>query len=98
MQTERKIRFKMAVARHYTLTRAMIQDVCGETNDRQMRRWLQQDVAEGLLNRTHMEVSNPDMRDGPTPVFFPSRKGLEFLAAHTGDESWLKKCCLTPNW
>jgi hypothetical protein len=98
MQTDKKIRRKMVVATYYTLPRALIQDVVGVKDDRQMRRWLQQDVSDGLLNRTHTEVWNPDNKSGPTAVYFPSREGLRFLSIHTGDDSWLTKCCLTPNW
>jgi hypothetical protein len=32
------------------------------------------------------------------PVYYPSEKGLEFLACHFNDNRFLRGCCLTPNW
>src|SRR5258708_2120198 len=86
----------LAVADYYTLTRAQIQSVTGDTNDRVVRKHLLQLVKQGFLNKTGMQVVNPG--DGaPAPVYFPSRKGAEFLAAEV-DEKYLHACTLTPNW
>jgi hypothetical protein len=92
----RQLNILKAVAAYYTLTRAQIQEVTGETNARVLRKHLQQLVRLGLLNRTGMEVVNPG--DGaPAPVYFLSRKGAELLAAEV-DERYLHCCTQTPNW
>src|SRR5947209_6583380 len=85
-----------AVADYYTLTRAQIQDVCGESNDRVMRKLLLQLCQEKLLNKARMEVVNPGM-GAPAPGYFPSRRGVEFLAAEV-DAKYLHACTQTPNW
>jgi hypothetical protein len=90
----------VAVGVYYTLTREMIQDLCcpNDNNGRVTRKRILQLVQLGLLNKTRMEVVNPAFPEGRTPVYYPSRKGLESLACHFKDESWLDRCCLTPNW
>lgn len=98
MITRRKCEILKANANYYTTNRALLQDALGETNDRVMRKVLLQLQMDGMLNVTRMEVINPDAAEGPAKVYYPSRKGLEFLAAETGDETWMEKCCLTPNW
>lgn len=86
----------IAVASYYTMTRAQIQYVTGDTNDRVMRKHLLHLVQQGFLNKTGMQVVNPG--DGaPAPVYFLSRKGAEFLAAEV-DDKYLHACTLTPNW
>ena len=100
MITSYHIAILKAVATFYTLTRVMIQSLCcpNDKNGRVTRKRIQQLVQLGLLNKTRMEVVNPASREGATPVYFPSRKGLELLACELEDESWLDCCTQTPNW
>ena len=89
-----------AVARYYTLTRTMIQDLCvpGDSRDgRKTRKLLHQLVSDGLLTRNAMEVVNPAM-GAPAPVYSPSRKGCEYLACEWKDDRYLHVCCLKPTW
>jgi len=90
----------VAVGTYYTLTREMIQHLCcpNAKNGRVTRKRILQLVQLGLLNKTRMEVVNPAFPEGRTPVYYPTRQGLEFLACHFKDESWLDRCCSTPNW
>lgn len=94
--TPRLLNILKALGDYYTLTRAQIQDVCEETNDRVMRKLLLQLCQQGLSCKTRMEVVNPGM-GAPAPVYFPSRKGAEFLAAEV-DPRYLHCCTQTPNW
>ena len=94
--TPRLLNILKAVADYYTLTRAQIQDVTGETNDRVVRKYLLQLCQEKLLSKARMEVVNPQM-GAPAPVYFPSRRGAEYLAAEV-DEKYLHVCTQTPNW
>ena len=49
--------------------------------------------------RTRLRTSgNPMCPEGAMPVYYPSEKGLEFLACHFNDDRFLRGCCLTPNW
>lgn len=99
--SERKLAALKAVATYYTLNREQIQGLAGYSglkNDaRNCRKLLIELLQAKLINRAHMQVFNPD-RGIPSPVYYPSRAGLELLTAETGDESWLSKCCLSPNW
>ena len=91
----------VAVATYYTLPREMIQQLCcpNDKSGRVTRRRILQLVQLGLLNKTRMEVVNPAFfPEGMTPVYYPSRKGLELLACELDDESWLHRCASTPNW
>ncbi len=94
--TPRQMNILRSVATYYTFTRAQIQDVCGETNDRVVRKLLDQLCRMGLIKRTRMEVVNPGM-GAPAPVYSPTRKGAEFLAAEV-DAKLLHCCTQTPNW
>lgn len=80
---------------YYTLTRAMTQDVCGEKNDRVMRKHLQQLVAAGYLAKTRMQVVSS--MGAAAPVYYLTRKGAEWLAAEV-DRKYLHCCTLCPNW
>ncbi len=97
MITTRKTEIVKAAATYYTLTRMQLQRVCDEKNDRVMRKRLFELCQEGLLNKTRQEVLNPSMTSS-APVYYPSRKGLEFLACELEEPSWLQCCTHTPNW
>ena len=100
MITSYHIAILIAVATYYTMTRAMVQERCcpNDKDGRVTRKRILQLVQLGLLNKVRMEVVNPAFPQGLTPVYYPSRKGLEFLACHLQEESWLDRCCATPNW
>src|SRR6202521_323757 len=85
----------IAVADYYTLTRAQIQDVCAEKNDRVLRKHLQQLVERGFLRKTRMEVVSS--LGATAPVYFLTSRGAEYLAAEV-DEKFLHACTQTPNW
>lgn len=89
-----------AVAWYYVLLRTDIQYLCcpNDQDGRVTRRRIGQVVAMGLIGKTRMEVVSPADREAPMPAYHPTRKGLEFLAAESGDESWLLKCSQPPNW
>ena len=89
-----------AAANYYALLRTDFQDLCcpADKDGRATRRRLGQVADMGFIGKCRMEVVNPADHEAPMPAYFPLRKGLEWLAADTGDESWLLKCCLTPNW
>lgn len=100
MITPYHIAILTVVGKYYTLTRAMIQKLCcpNDKTGRVTRKRIQQLVELGLLSKAYMEVVNPASREGAAPVYYPSRKGLEFLACELEDESWLDRCTQTPNW
>ena len=50
--TPRLLKILNACGDYYTLTRAMIQNVCGEMNDRVMRKHLQQLCDDSFLAKT----------------------------------------------
>lgn len=97
MITTKKTDILKIVAMYTTLTRMQIQRVCGEKNDRVMRKRLLELCQERLLSKARQEVLNPSMTS-TAPVYFSSRKGLEFLACELDDTSWLQCCSQTPNW
>jgi len=88
--TDRDIEILRAVARYYVLTRADIQRLCfpKDKTGRATRRRLQALVSAGLLNRTPTPIFNPQ---GGTawPAYYPSNRGLDFLAEHLDDERFL---------
>jgi hypothetical protein len=88
-----------SVARYYTLTRAQINRLHfpNDHDGRITRRRLNFLSGEGLINRTHMQVSNP-ANGAPAYVYYPSAKGCAFLAQELKDESFKNVCTLTPNW
>ena len=77
--TPRLLKILNACGDYYTLTRAMIQNVCGETNDRVKRKHLQQLCDDGFLAKTRMQVVSS--LEATAPVYYPTRKGAEYLAA-----------------
>ena len=72
----------LAVATYYTLTRRQIQNLClPGYEDRTVRKILLQLLQQGLLNKTSMEAVNPAMAGMAAPVYYPSRKGCDYLVA-----------------
>lgn len=99
MITSRDLAILLAVARYYTLTRAQIQFLCfpAGVDGRIVRKRLLHLVNDVLLAKTAMQVVNPSM-GAPAPVYFPTRKGCEFLAAELKDDRYLSVCTQTPTW
>jgi len=87
MVTERDIEILRSVARYYVLSRVDVQRLCfsNDRTGRATRRRLQALVTMGLLNRTPTPVFNPQ-GGSAWPAYYPSRRGLEFLAEHLDDE------------
>lgn len=92
MITDRDISILVALVRYYVLNRQQIQMLVfpNDGNGRVTRRRLQCLVGHRFINRLNILYSHPSMP--PAPVYYPSRKGCEFLAGHLDDESYL----LTP--
>ena len=88
------------VARYYAVLRTDIQAGCcpNDKDGRATRRRIGQMLEMGFIGKCRMEVVNPADHEAPMPAYYPTRKGLEWLAGDTGDESWLLKCCLPPSW
>lgn len=98
MITDRDIRVLETVARYYVLNRVQIQRLCfpSDRDGRITRRHIGALVHEGLLSRTQVQVVVPG--SGSTaPVYFPSRKGCEFVAQETRDERYLLTSTQTPH-
>lgn len=93
----RKFAMIKAVCDYYTLTRPMIQWIIGVKNDRAVRDDLSVLTRDGFIQKTRMQAVNPSVGN-PAPVYFPSRKGAEYVAAETGDERYLRVCTKTPDW
>jgi hypothetical protein len=93
----RKLAAIKAVCDYYTLTRALIQSIVGVSNDRVMRAILQGLFQTGLINKTRMQAVNP-AAGSPAPVYFPTRRGAEWVAAEYDDERYLHVCVKTPDW
>jgi hypothetical protein len=93
MITDRDIRILLALAIYYVLNRPQIQRLCFEDHNspRVTRRRLQTLVSENLINRHNLVFHHP-RAGSPGPVYYPSRKGCEFLAEYFDDEKYL----LTP--
>jgi Replication-relaxation len=99
--TERDKAVLRTVAHYYTLTRQQLGSLCfpDDGDGRITRNRLQKLLEAGLLNRTRMEVINPAVGAGiGAPVYYPSRKGCEFLAQETADDRYLAASTHTPNW
>jgi len=92
MITDRDILILVALVRYYVLNRQQIQRLCfpGDRNGRITRRRLQLLVDANFINRQNTLFCHPSAV--PAPVYYPSRKGCEFLAEHLGDPQYL----LTP--
>jgi len=93
MITDRDIAILGAAVRYYVLNRPQIQRLCfsDHNSPRVTRRRLQTLVTDHLLNRHNLVFHNP-RAGSPGPVYYPSRKGCEFLAEYFDDEKYL----LTP--
>jgi hypothetical protein len=91
MITERDMRTLCAIARYYVLSRAHIQRLCfpNDKTGRSTRRRLQALVRAELINRAPAPVFNTG-GGSPWPAYYPSQRGLEFLAAHFDDDRLLK--------
>jgi hypothetical protein len=87
------------VAAYYTLTRAQITRLLlpQDSDGRVTRRHLLNLRAKNLVNRTHMEVSNPDTGH-MGPVYYPSKDGCTYLAQECEDVDYLSACTQTPQW
>jgi len=90
MLTERDFQVLLAVARYYVLNRPQIQHLCFATDQtgRVTRRRLQALVSQGLLNRHRAQVVYPNSAPAGS-VYYPSAKGCQMLAEHTGDDTFL---------
>src|SRR5437763_1145612 len=88
-----------SVGHYYTLTRGQINrlHLPGDKDGRYTRKRLSSLLSAGMISRTQMQVVNPAM-GAPAPVYYPSRKGCEWLYAQTEDKKHLATCTLTPNW
>lgn len=97
MITERDFQILLALARYYVLSRAQVQHLVFPTDPegRITRRRLQVLLEEHLIQRTRMEVCR-HAAGAPAPVYYPARKGCEFLAEHCDDERFLAACTDTP--
>jgi Replication-relaxation len=98
MITERDIQVLAALARFYVLTRPQVQHLVfpNDCEGRITRRRLQLLVDEHLINRTQMQVIR-HAAGAPAPVYYPSRKGCEFLAEHFDDNRFLSVSTQTPH-
>lgn len=85
--TERDIAVIRAVATYYVLSRQQVQRLCfpADKDGRITRKRLQGLVSDGFVSRHSLFVYNA----APSPVYYPTRKGLEQLAAHFDDECFL---------
>jgi len=92
MLTERDIRVLLAVAAYYVLNRPQIQRLCfpSDQTGRVTRRRLQSLVSKRLLNRHRAKVIYPNSAPAGS-VYYPSEKGCQYLAEHTGDDTYLEK-------
>lgn len=97
MITERDFQILLALARFYVLTRPQVQHLVfpNDPDGRITRRRLQALVDEHLCNRTQMQVIK-HVAGAPAPVYFPARKGCEFLAEHFDDIRFLQTNTQTP--
>lgn len=93
MITDRDIEILRSVVRYYVLNRPQIQRLRFKEHDspRVPRRRLQTLVSENLINRHNLVFHHP-RAGSPGPVYYPSRRGCEFLADYFDDEKYL----LTP--
>ncbi|MFO0905792.1 MAG: replication-relaxation family protein [Pirellulales bacterium] len=96
MLTARDIGILTDVNNYYVMSRVQIQRLrfSLDKTGRLTRRRLQQLVSEGFLNRLRPMVCYPS--SSPAPVYYPARRGCEFLAEHTGDERYLGTPTLAP--
>jgi hypothetical protein len=98
------------IATYYTLTSSQIRkrifpqklNAIGQLIDpdptgRQTRRLLAEMLAQKLINKAHMQVTNP-LHPVTASVYYPSKSGCEALAVQTGDMTWLASNWQQPIW
>ena len=97
MITERDVAILLALVRYYVLNRMQIQRLCFPSDEtgRVTRRRIQTLVDAKLIGKTLMQVVNPQAGTA-APVYFPSRKGCEFLAEYCNDDRFLTTPTQTP--
>jgi hypothetical protein len=97
MLTPRDIAILVALTHYYCLSRAQIQRLCfpDDPNGRITRRRLHVLLQAQFIARHTLFPYNP-LLGAPAPVYYPSRKGAEFLAAHFDDERYLTTCTQPP--
>jgi hypothetical protein len=90
MITPRDVSILIALVRFYVLNRAQIQRLCfpADADGRVTRRRIQAMLDFKLINRTQVQVVSPSS-GSPAPIYYPSRKGCEFLAEYCDDERYL---------
>ncbi len=93
MITDRDLDFLFSLAVYYVLSRHQVQKLCFKTDKtgRVTRRRSDKLVKQGLINRHRAEVRYPNSAPAGS-VYYPSEKGNQLLAEHTGDDAYL----LTP--
>ncbi len=93
MITERDFCILSKIVKYYVLSRPQLQRLCfpSDQTGRVTRRRLQTLVSQGLIGRHRAQVVYPNSSPAGS-VYYPSPKGIELLAEHTGDDRIL----LTP--
>lgn len=97
MLTQRDISVVRAVCRYFVLSRQQIQQLCfpDDREGRTTRRRLQTLVSERYIQRHQIPI--PLSSVGPhCPVYFPGRRGCEFLSELDDDPRWLGVATNTP--
>jgi hypothetical protein len=89
MITEREIAILRTVCRYYVLNSRQIQRLHfpDDASGRVTRRRLQLLVGEKLINRQQMLFAHPTS-GSLGPIYYPSQKGCDLLAAHFDDERY----------
>lgn len=97
MITERDLAVLCAVARYFVLNRPQIQSLCfpEDSDGRITRRRLIKLVKHGVLQKQPVQICD---LDGGTPsaVYYPARRGLEIIAEHFSDKSFLRVSTQAP--
>ena len=89
-----------SLARYYVLKTSQIRRLHFQSDKtgRITRRRLSILRTDGYINKTHMQVVNPDRIEHSEPFYFPSKKGTELLTLDTGDTTWIATNCTCPQW
>jgi hypothetical protein len=97
MITERDIGVLHALAVYYVLNRPSIQRLCypDDSSGRITRRRLHALLSQDLVSRHNLVFHHPQA-GSPGPVYYPSRRGCEFLAEYFEDEKYLMTPTQTP--
>lgn len=99
MLTERDIQsVLLPVVHYYVLSRHQIQRLGfpDDNNGRITRRRIQVVIDANFIARHTLFPYNPVL-GSPAPVYYPTKQGIEFLAAHLGDERYLAVNTQAPN-